>query len=444
MRSASTHQSIKAYRPVHILEMEIGDQLQPIEPADDTSGNRYTTAWIVVRLHSRPLGIVEVELDPDQLSAEACAKYIWEALNREIVAHLREDGLPPVSSLTPVGISAPDTPACIRERNEFLSSAPFVSVIIPTRDRVEHLRRCIATVVSLEYPAGRWEVLIVDNAPKTTATAEFVDTLANLSVPVRYVLAKKPGLSHARNCGLQEVKGEFVAFTDDDVSLDRYWLAELMRGFTRADWVGCVTGILLPGELETEAQILFEQHGAFVKGFSRQIFDLTEYRIPDRLYPYRATVFGAGASMAFPRSILAELGEFDPALGAGSIAKGGEDLDYLFRVITAGLRIVYEPGALAYHVHRREYAALRSLLTDYGVGLSSYLTKIVISNRLYAFNLLKAAPSALFFALAGRNQRQRGRQIAYPRELPRSEIKGFIRGPIAYFQSRRSLYRDRL
>src|SRR6185312_3629836 len=144
------------------------------------------------------------------------------------------------------------------------------------------------------------------------------------------------GLGWARNGGLGEARGEIVAFTDDDVVVDRYWLAELVTGFTVADHVGCVTGIALPMELRTQAQMWFEQFGGFSKGYARRVFDLAENRLRNRLYPYSAGVFGTGANMAFRTSALRATGGFDPALGPGSSGVGGEDLAAFFQIIMAG------------------------------------------------------------------------------------------------------------
>src|SRR5262249_21670265 len=150
-------------------------------------------------------------------------------------------------------------------------------------------------------------------------------------------------------------KGKILAFTDDDVVVDRYWLIELVRGFNLADNVGCVTGLVLPLELETAAQRWLEEFGGFDKGFIPRVYNLKENHPKTPLYPYTSGRFGTGANMAFTSACLDSIGGFDPALGPGNLADSGEDLAAFFQVVMRGHTLVYTPSALLYHLHRRDY-----------------------------------------------------------------------------------------
>src|SRR5205823_7839240 len=141
---------------------------------------------------------------------------------------------------------------------------------------------------------------------------------------VHYVREDHPGLSFARNRGIQEAQGEIIAITDDDVVVDTYWLLELVRGFQISKKVVCVTGLVLPMELETPAQVWFEQFGGYSKGFQRRLFDLHQHHPGTPLFPYAAGRLGTGANIAFKASYLRAVGGFDPTLGTGTLAQGGE------------------------------------------------------------------------------------------------------------------------
>ncbi len=149
---------------------------------------------------------------------------------------------------------------------------------------------------------------------------------------VRYVREEHPGVSWARNRGIQAAKGEILAFADDDVIVDRYWLAELVKAFQVTSNVGCVTGLILSAELETPAQILFEKHDE-ESGyndnwrFTRHIFTKQKRHV----HLYKIALFGAGASMAFRADLLRSIGGFDPALGTQGLVQSGEDIAAFFQ-----------------------------------------------------------------------------------------------------------------
>jgi GT2 family glycosyltransferase len=230
-------------------------------------------------------------------------------------------------------------------------------------------------------------------------------------------------------------KGEILAFTDDDVAVDPYWLIELVRGFSLADNVACVTGLVLPLELETPAQLWFEEFGGFSKGFTQRVFDLAENHPKTPLYPYTSGRFGTGANMAFTAAFLDGVGGFDPALGTGSPAQNGEDLAVFFQVITRDYKLVYSPAALLYHLHRRDYRGLHQQIYSYGVGLTAYLTKSLLDNPRLLFDFITKVPYGLYFTLGARSPKNRKKSRAYPRDLTMVELKGILYGPFAYLRS---------
>jgi GT2 family glycosyltransferase len=429
----------KDFEPIRILEVELAEPLPAVSAYDAESQKHYWRAQSLVRLHGQPLGLVEFSLDENRLSPEAYASQLWCALNQEINLHLQQEGLPTVARLEPGGLPGDCKPRCVRERETFLSKAPFVSIVIATRDRPGALTKCLDSLLALEYPA--YNIIVVDNAPNSSATAELIQQKYCHLQSVLYVREDHPGLAEAHNRGLAEVKSSFVAFTDDDVIVDKHWLAELMRGFYRAEDVACVTGLILPAELETPAQVWFEQFGGFSKGFNRRIFDRFENRLKSPLYPYAAGTFGSGANMAFKTAALWDIGGFDPALGAGTIAQGGDDLAAFYSVITRGYRLVYEPAALVYHWHGRDYAGLRRRAYGYGVGLTAYLTKYLVDQPNLFLKFAWRVPFGLAYVLNPSSTKNTRKGLDYPKELTRLERKGMLSGPIAYLRSRWQAYK---
>lgn len=251
---------------------------------------------------------------------------------------------------------------------------PSVTIAICTKDHPNQLNRCLKSLGQIQPPIFGSppfkDILVVDNASSDYRTRELV-----ASVPdVRYVFEPKPGLNFARNKALQEAKGELLAFIDDDVVVDHRWLDGLMEAWVENPDAAAFTGLVLPYELDTEAQIIFERRGGFRRGFDKIRYGRS---LPGNLlYPCGAGIFGAGANMAFKREILLNLGGFDNALDTGAYLPGGGDLDIFYRVIRAGYPLVYEPLYMVFHQHRREIKALRhQYRKSWGVGFMAFIVK---------------------------------------------------------------------
>jgi cellulose synthase/poly-beta-1,6-N-acetylglucosamine synthase-like glycosyltransferase len=249
----------------------------------------------------------------------------------------------------------------------------------------------------------------------------------------------------ARNTGLAAASHSLVAYTDDDAVVDPGWLTELIRPFEHPDVV-CATGLVLPAELATPAQLLFEEFGAFDKGFCRAVWsngarhrdlsDLGPAGDGGVLFPYSAGVFGSGNNMAFRVDWLRRHGGFDVALGAGTKSRGGEDLDAFLKVILADAVIVYEPRAVVRHYARGDMAALRSQMFGYGSGMSAVIAKHLLSSPRHALRILARLPAGLRKLLDPSSEKNLGKSRTFPKELSRQELRGYLAGPVLYVRSR--------
>ncbi len=424
-----------SFTPVRIVEIDLGHRSLPVLAATDAeTGMAYRRALCVVRLHTYPIGTVELALDHAQLAPDEYLPLIWQALQEPITRHLQRDGLPVPSAGELSLLATEEQPRCLAARAQFLAHAPFVSVIVPTHDRPDRLALCLQSLSALEYPC--YEIIVVDNAPSTSATYELVQQQQGSRPQVHYLREERKGASWARNCGMKVARGDILCFVDDDVVVDAHWLTEMVRAFSVAENVACVSGLVLPLKLDTPAQAWFEEYGGFQKGFERRIFDLEEHRLPMPLYPYNAGFLGVGASMAFRASVLRQIGGFDPALAGDGPARGGEDLAAFFQVITRGYTMIYEPAALLYHLHRQDYPGLLRQIHNYGIGQTAYLTRNLVTNPRLVFDFLSRIPYGLSFLLSNRSSKNAKKSASYPRELTRAELLGMLYGPLAYLQSR--------
>ncbi len=307
---------------------------------------------------------------------------------------------------------------------------PSIAVVIATCNRPHELEACLRSMTAQTVLPE--EIVVVDDAPGDPR----VPAVANICsgrVPVRYVHGRRGGLADAHNIGLRHVRAPLVALTDDDVVADSGWLEALASGFGAASRVGCVTGCIRPLELSSPAQLLHERFAGYDKGRERAVFGIGDEPSTDRLFPFAAGSFGSGANMAFDRTLLEEMQGFDPALGAGTWARGGDDLSAFFEVLQHGYRIVYEPRAIVRHRHADDVATVRRQAFGYGVGLTAYLTKSLIDHPGLTARALRGVPAAVRHVLSPRSRKNAG---APPAELRRAERLGMLVGPAAYLASR--------
>jgi GT2 family glycosyltransferase len=427
-----------ALRPIRVLEIDLGRPLSDLP--GPSAEHPHDRALILARLHDEPLGGLTFAIPPQGVPRERLADLIWHDCGERIRSHLRSDTLPEPGALSPDGVPrSEELPPCRRERERFLAHAPPITVLIPSRERAERLRRCAESILASEYPSEKVTIVIADNAPRTEATRQLAQSLADVTPGrIAYVREDAPGSASARNRGLAEVDTEVVAMTDDDVIVDRHWLTEVARAFADHPAAGAVSGLLWPTELETAAQIWFEQYGGFSRGFERRVFDLEGNRPHDEpLYPWNAGLFGTGNNFSFRTAALREMGGFDPALGNGTPALGGVDSEMLLRTILSGHQIVYEPRAIAHHAHRADYEGLRRQVHAYGAGLIAYYLKTVLAEPRFAADFARKLPAGIRWMLSADSHINRHKRDDYPTELNWVERRGMLYGPVGYARSRR-------
>jgi hypothetical protein len=187
------------FQSIHITKIELSSILPSITAIDAAKGLRYGSVQILVRLHNHPLGLVELPLPTETLLPAEYAPAVWAELEEAINTHLEQDGLPRLTSLPLMGIPSTQEPLCRQEQRFLLQNPPFISVVICTHERPSMLATCLTSVMALDYP--HYEVIVVDNAPRTAATRAVVAELDGQIPQVRYVVEPNQGQCWARNTG---------------------------------------------------------------------------------------------------------------------------------------------------------------------------------------------------------------------------------------------------
>ena len=421
--------------PIRVVGLELAGTIPDLLATTSPDGVPYRQALVLVRLHGEPLGLLPLDL-PAGLPAGDLARAIWKRFHSQVAQHLTADGEPPARQLSAAGLPPREAPPCVPERAFASRDVPLASVVVTACDRPFQLLRTLEDLLVQTYPS--LELIVVDNRPGAGFTREAVNGRYGADPRVRYLAEPRVGLSAARNAGLAHARGALVAFTDDDVTIDRRWLASLAQPFLQDERTACVTGLILPLELDTRAQLWFEQFGGFAKGSQRRSFDLGPGGRRDMLFPYAPGRFGSGANTAFRTAVLRALGGFAVELGAGTPAHGGEDLDAYLNVLHAGHRLVYEPRALVWHPHHLDLPGLSRQIHRYGIGLSAALSKRLAGGREERRAILRRLPAGLAYAVHPGSAKNRSKGPGYPARLTLLELAGMLRGPIAYGLARRS------
>ncbi len=419
-----------AARPVWSGELELSNLPVETRLPLTQSGAVFAEARLLIRVLGEPLGFIQTPLSSGKLDFRRALSVMDEGLRERVERQLAANGLPPLADLIAERHYSVAKPANWIEG----SDGPLVSVIVCTRNRSQGLLRCLHSIQRLRYT--NLELLIVDNAPADDSTMDLVLELAREDARVHYVREERPGLSAARNRALREARGEFIAYTDDDVRVDSLWMDAILRGFRRRRDIGCVTGLVASASLERRAEQYFDARVGWSSSCEQRVFEASAARGDSRLHPYAPGIFGTGANVAFRSEAIRAIGGFDESLGAGAPTCGGEDLDAFVRVLRSGRTLTYEPAALVWHEHRVEEKDLRNQMYCYGKGLSAYLCKFLFARGSWREVSARLVVGALHAGrLARRSQAAADRSGVAP-GLLKAELRGWLAGPWAYFRAR--------
>ncbi|HEU0216816.1 MAG TPA: glycosyltransferase [Stellaceae bacterium] len=242
---------------------------------------------------------------------------------------------------------------------QFPASEPAVSLVICTRNRARQLQTCLAAVARIRCRQP-WETVIVDNGSNDDTRAIAQVFLRDEAVDGCYVWEPRPGLSRARNAGLDASRATIIAFTDDDCYPAADFLERVCEVFADPR-IGFMGGRILlhdpadyPLTINESLETLHFAAGGIVPCAAVQ-----------------------GANMAFRRAALIGVGGFDPMLGAGTPFPA-EDWDAVARVCMSGWDGGYFPEPTVSHHHGRTADDASRQLATYHYASGAVYAKLVM------------------------------------------------------------------
>lgn len=332
-------------------------QLTEIDAVERQSENYYLVFW----WQKTPLG--HLYIDTNTSSFTVPRQQILDSIGKSLQYYLK-DGY---ADFSKVYLDGGDSYLQILEdkiTSPKETTKGTISVVICTRNRPKEIERCIYSL--LGSSDTDFELVIVDNAPDNDLTELAVKKFPS----VKYVREPRKGLDIARNTGAQNSTYGIIAYTDDDVIVDKDWIRNLKSCFNHPLTMA-VTGLVIPNSLRTKAQYKFEKEWGFNKGYVPKVFD-REYFLANQRNGVPAWDVGAGANMAFRREIFEIAGYFDERLDVGASGCSG-DSEMWYRVLAEGWNCNYYPNLFVFHEHRDTMDSLKSQLFYYMRGNVSSL-----------------------------------------------------------------------
>jgi len=236
---------------------------------------------------------------------------------------------------------------------------PDISIVVCTYNRAALLPAALRSLYALTTDGKfTYEVLVVDNASTDATPAAIAACAAESSSPLRGVHEARKGVVHARNRGVQEARGQWIAFFDDDQLADPRWLAELyaMAEHRQLRAVGGAVHLKLPAGCDRDLAPMCRML------LGESVWSVQPFAYTKRIGP------GAG-NLMLHRSVFDEIGGFNVAVGSR-----GEDTELFLRAHAAGIEAWYVPSAIVLHVipsERLETPFLAKLSERMGAGIAN-------------------------------------------------------------------------
>jgi glucosyl-dolichyl phosphate glucuronosyltransferase len=235
-----------------------------------------------------------------------------------------------------------------------------LSVVVCTFNRSESLRRVLNSLREALIPDHlSCEFIVVDNNSDDDTRFVCEDIEKHYESRIRYVFEDKRGVSHARNRGIWEAKGEIIAFTDDDVIVDKHWIQNIDKAFREHDDVACVGGKIMPiWEISKPKWLKSNLYGCLAL---LDHGDSVAYLDKPHIW---------GANFAVKYEMFKKYGLFDSNLGRipGKLY-GYEETEFLQKLQSAGEKLLYYPSLIIHHhvpAHRLSKKYLRKWRFDEG------------------------------------------------------------------------------
>ena len=237
-------------------------------------------------------------------------------------------------------------------------NVPAFSVIVPTYNRPDALRNCLESFTRLDYPAGAWELIVVNDGGETSFTGVAEDLAQSL--PLQLLTIPHSGPAAARNAGTRQARGELLAFTDDDCQVTPDWLRVFARGFADGCW-HALGGCSQTPFRQNRAELAWQHLTDFLNSFMQDENGNALLLISN--------------NVAYRHDVFCKMGGFNESFPLAA----GEDMEFSYRLLLDGSRQRILPEAVVWHYHH--LTAWRHLKQQFRYGRGGYHFGQVLAER---------------------------------------------------------------
>ena len=253
----------------------------------------------------------------------------------------------------------------------------MISLIICTYNRDQFIYQTLEHIAANQFLEDQYEIVLINNNSTDHTESECQRFCQNFpQVPMRYFIEMKQGLSHARNRGIEEAKGDILVFLDDDSFVREDYLRNLAENIIKYPDM-----MAFGGEIEP----LFETGRTPDWLCSWTYSWVSAINKGDKVCLFKGKSYPIGANMGFRKECIQQCGEFNTELGrTGKNMLAGEEKDLFNAIKELGMKIYYFPNLFVQHVipeKRTTDAYIKRL--GYGIGISEYLRTRKKSSFLY-------------------------------------------------------------
>ncbi len=229
--------------------------------------------------------------------------------------------------------------------NSTLTAYPFISIIIPVRNRPDEIKACLESLFLLDYPADKLEIIAVDDASDDHTPGIVKQFDVNL-----ISLKTNQKAPYCRNLAAGKAKGDVLAFIDSDCTADTKWLSDMIEAFLdpRVGAVGGrIDGFFKTGRLDRYEDV---NSSLIIGTHIKRSSDVNKF------------FYVPSCNLLVKKDLFLTLGGFNPGLVVG------EDVDLCWRIQNAGSAVEFRPNGTVFHRHRNKLTSFCKRRFDYGTS----------------------------------------------------------------------------